>query len=52
MAPVELTELASAVPGTEGGTEPVAVSDVFPDVMNCAMADAADATPWLSTAVT
>ena len=46
------TPLTDGVPGTDGGTAAAAVSEVSADVMNCAMFDAADATPWLSTAVT
>ena len=52
LAPVELTELTNGVPGSDGGTVSDAVSDVSGEVMNCAMFEAGDAYPWLSTAVT
>ena len=51
-APAELTEPATTEPGDVGGVAAEAVDDVLPDVMNCAVLEAADATPWLSTAVT
>ena len=52
VAPVEVTEPADGVPGSDGGSVSWAVSDVLGDVMNCAMFDAGEAMPWLSTACT
>ena len=52
MAPAGLTLVTEGVPGADGGTVADAASDVSGDVMNCAMFDAAEAMPWLSTAWT